>query len=115
MRNVQWRFLQLLSGVAVAALLGTHMVSQHTFNIFGGTDPTAFQSMIDRARVGGWVALYIALLAVGLYHGVYGLRDIILETNPSRGVERAVTAILIIVGIIFFGLGTYAPIALFSR
>ena len=119
MRHTYLWFMQLVTGVLIAVLLGIHMVIQHLDAVldFFGVDvtvTTTYASMIDRASQGIWVALYIALLAVGLYHGVNGLRGIILESTSSARTGRIVTWVLIAFGIIFFGGGTYVPVYLLA-
>ena len=112
MRGTYLWFAQLVTGVLIAVLLGIHMVMQHLNAALGTTDPTAWQSMIDRASQGAWVGLYIVLLAFGLYHGINGLRNIILEVTPSARGGRIVTWMLIVFGVVVFIWGTYVPIAL---
>lgn len=119
MRNTCLQLIHMATGVLIAVLLGIHMVIMHLDAIMGffGVDiahPTSFESMIGRARQGLWVAIYIPLLAFALYHGLNGLRNIVLEITPSAAAARTVTWILVIVGIIFLGLGIYAPLALLS-
>lgn len=119
MRNTYLWLLQLVTGVLIAVLLGIHMVLIHLDDIlsFFGVDaaaPTSWESMIDRAGQGIWVSLYIALLAVGLYHGINGLRGIILEATPSAKTERIVTWVLTVFGIIIFIGGTWASVYLFT-
>jgi succinate dehydrogenase hydrophobic anchor subunit len=109
----------MFTGVAIAALLGIHMVILHLDAVLGffgvdATEPTSWQSMIERASQGIWVGIYIALLAVVLYHALYGLRGIILELNPSVRTGHIITWVLIIVGITAFIWGSYVPLALFS-
>lgn len=116
MRNTYLWLAQLVTGVLIAVLLGIHMVGQHLNDILGITpEPTAWQSMIGRAGQGVWVALYVALLAFGLYHGIYGLRNIILETTSSPRTGRAVTLLLVVLGVAVFAGGTYVPVVLLSR
>ncbi len=120
MRTTYLRLLQLVTAVLIAVFLGIHMVRMHldaTLGFFGveATESTSWASMIDRASRGAWVGLYIALLAVDLYHALFGLRDIILEVTPSVKTERIVTWVIIVLGIIFFIGGTYVPVALFTR
>ena len=119
MRSTYLWFTHLITGVLIAVFLGIHMVLLHLNDIleFLGVDaaePTSWASMIDRASQGIFVALYIALLAVGLYHGINGLRGIILEVAPSARTGRIVTWVLIVFGIIIFGWGTWAPFYLFA-
>ena len=119
MRTTRLNLLHMFTGVAIAALLGIHMVILHldaVLGVFGvdATEPTSWQSMIERASQCIWVGIYIALLAVVLYHALYGLRGIILELNPSVRTGHIITWVLIIVGITAFIWGSYVPLALFS-
>jgi len=116
MRDTYLRIWQLFTGVAVAILLGIHIVMLHLTRIFGASaaDLTSWESMLGRARQGTLATLYIALLAFGLYHGLYGLRGIILELSPSPTTMRVINWVIIVLGIIVFIGGTYVPIALLS-
>lgn len=109
---------QLVTGALLAFFLGTHMVMMHLeiiLSFFGIKipEPTAWDSMMERARESFWLAFYILFLAFVLYHGLYGLRGIILELSPSARAERLITWVIITIGIIVFALGTYVSIALF--
>ncbi|MFC2005345.1 hypothetical protein ACFLVG_00045 [Chloroflexota bacterium] len=119
MRNTYLWFGQLITGILIAVLLGIHMVIQHLDAVLGffGVDTgetTGWAAMVDRASQGIWVGLYIALLAVGLYHGINGLRGIILESTSSAKTGRIVTWVLTVFGIIIFGWGTWVPFYLFA-
>ncbi len=119
MRRTYLWFFQLVTGALIAVLLGIHIVVQHfdAILVFFGVDAaqsTSWAAMTARASQGIWVFIYIALLAVGLYHGINGLRNIILEVTRSTRAERAVTWAMIVIGIIFFAGGTYVPVALLT-
>lgn len=119
MRNTYLWFVQLITGVLIAVLLGIHMVMQHldailSFFGFNINDPTSWQSMIERSREVIWAGIYISLLAVVLYHALNGLRNIILELAPSAQTERIVTWVIIAFGILVFIGASYVPIALLS-
>jgi succinate dehydrogenase hydrophobic anchor subunit len=119
MRNTYLRLLQLVTGILIAVLLGIHIVIMHLDAILGFfgvdvNDVTSWGSMIERARQGIWAGLYIALLAVVLYHALNGLRNVILELTPSARTERVVTWAIIAFGIIAFIGGTYVPAALLA-
>ena len=119
MRNTYLQFAQLVTGIVIAILLAIHMVIQHLDNImlFFGFDfrhATSWTSMIGRAKQGIWAFIYIALLVFTLYHACNGIRNIVLELNPSPRAERTATVIIIIVGVIFLILGIWAPLALLS-
>ncbi|MBI2830272.1 MAG: hypothetical protein HYX81_03845 [Chloroflexi bacterium] len=110
MRNNYLWLLHMVTGAIVVVLLGIHLVTLHpggflfiaskvdtVMGIFGLQTASAI-------RPGGGMSasVYIALLAFVLYHGIYGLRGIILEIAPSDGAGRIVTLSLIIIGIILF-------------
>ena len=119
MRHTYLWLLQLVSGVLIAVLLGIHMVIMHLDAILGFfgvdvADAPSWESMMGRSIQGVWAGLYIALLAFGLYHGVNGLRGIILESTSSAKTGRIVTWVLMVLGIIFFAGGTYVPIVLLT-
>jgi succinate dehydrogenase hydrophobic anchor subunit len=120
MRYTYLWLMQLVTGVLIAVLLGIHMVMQHLKDIlrFFGVNlnnPASWQSMIERSRQIIWASIYIALLAVVLYHALYGLRNVILELTPSARTERVVTRVIIAFGIIVFVWASYVLIALLSR
>lgn len=119
MRNTYLWLLEMVTGVLIAVLLGIHMVLMHLDAILGffgvGTaEPTSWGAMIGRASQGIWVGLYIALLAFVLYHGLNGLRDIVLELTPSVKTERIVTRVIIAFGVIAFVWGSYVLVALWA-
>lgn len=119
MRNTYLWLAQLVTGVLIAVLLSIHVVLMHLDTIlsFLGVDikdPTSWHSMIERSRDTLWAGLYIALLAIILYHALNGLRNIILELTPSATTERIVTWTIIVFGIIAFVWGTYVPLRLLS-
>jgi succinate dehydrogenase hydrophobic anchor subunit len=119
MRGTRLWLLSLFSAVVIAVLLGVHMVIMHLEDILGffGVDaaqPTGWVAMIERAKEGIWVGIYIALLAFVLYHALYGLRRIILEVIPSVKTMRIVTWIIVVFGLICFAGGAYVPLALFT-
>ena len=126
MRNTYLQFVQLITGILIAVLLGIHMVNMHLDAILGffgvqtffgvniAADPTVFKLMQDRARTVVFAGIYIALLIFALYHAFNGLRNIVLELTTSARAERAVNTVIIIVGVIFLALGIYAPLALLS-
>jgi len=110
-------FMQIVTGVLIAVLLGIHMVLQHLDKIlpfFGVnvTNPTSWNSILERSGQVTWAGIYIALLAVVLSHALNGLRNVILELTPSPRKERVVTGVILSVGIVVFIWASYVPIAL---
>ena len=118
MRTTYLRFLQLITGGLIFLFAGTHLVLMHLDDILGffGVgigQPTSWASMIERAGQGFWLAFYIIFLALILYHGLNGLRGVILEVTPRPKAERIVTGLIFAFGVIAFGLGIYVPVELF--
>jgi succinate dehydrogenase hydrophobic anchor subunit len=117
MLKTRMHLLFLLAGVGIAVFLGIHMFIQHLNNVFatGDTDPTSWLSMIGRSLQGSWILIYILLLLFGLYHGLYGLRGIILEMTKSERAVSAVNWIFVVGGILLFIWASYVPIMLASK
>ena len=107
MRATYLWLLQLVTGTAIAVLLGGHLLSMHLrviLRFFGvsAAELTSWGAIIGQASQGIWIYLYMVLLALLLYHGLYGLRNIILELTPSVKTERIVTWVFIAIGSIVF-------------
>ena len=117
MLKTRMHLLFLLAAVGTAVFLGIHMAVQHLNNVLatGDTAPTSWLSMIGRATENGWVVIYILLLVFGLYHGLYGLRGIIIELTKTDKAITAINWIFIVGGIILFVWASYVPIALAAR
>jgi succinate dehydrogenase hydrophobic anchor subunit len=108
------------AGILIAVLLGTHMAIMHLnlivnlFNPAGG-HPIEWANVVARAKSAGFMIFYILLLGAGLFHGLYGLRNILLELNPSRGTRQFITALVLIGGLGLFAYGTWAAIVSFQH
>lgn len=111
----------LTAGVVILILLGLHMGVMHlsevlhiagpgTPNPEGGT-PIDWANVAARAREVWYAFFYIILLGAGLFHGLYGLRNIVHEMNPSPTTMKVVSALIVVVGFGLFVLGTWAAIA----
>jgi len=101
------------AGLAVLILLGLHMAIMHVDAILGvfnapGTEAIEWANVAARAKSAFFMVTYVVLLAAALFHGLYGLRNILLELNPAEGLRRGVGIVLALVGVGLFGLGTWA-------
>lgn len=108
-REVYFWVLQLITAAVIAVLLGTHLFLLH---IKG--EPLEWSGMIQRARSSSWLIFYVIFLAAVLYHGLYGLRAILLELWSSPESARKITAVLVALGVVAFAFGTYVPFKLFA-
>jgi succinate dehydrogenase hydrophobic anchor subunit len=118
MRQTTLWFLQLVTGALTFVFLGIHMAMMHIDSVLAYLgiqvhNPTSWASMIERARDGTWLAFYILLLVLIVYHGLYGLRTIVLEIVGSPRAESALNWAFVLLGIAAVALGTYVPVKLF--
>jgi succinate dehydrogenase / fumarate reductase membrane anchor subunit len=103
----------MAAGVVLLFLLGLHMLVMHmggSVHLFAphGADAVSMENSQWRDSKICFAISYILLLGVGLYHGLYGLRTILLELTLKPALAKAVTAALVIVGLGLFGLGSWA-------
>lgn len=115
MRAAYWRLLQLVTAVVVFFLLAAHMSLLklgHFVGIFGAQEPSvSWSSVTERAASAGWTSFYVILLAVGLYHGLYGLRAVLLELSLPSVIARSLDYALVAVGVAVFAFGSYIAIS----
>lgn len=112
MRTSYFRLLQLITGVAVFFLIAAHLAAVRLDNFAGifsvdVEEPTSWGSVMDRAVSAGWASFYILLLAVAIYHALYGLRVVLMELPLSPVIARSLNYIMIGIGVAVFGYGTF--------
>jgi succinate dehydrogenase hydrophobic anchor subunit len=94
---------------------GIHMMVMHLpalgiLNPQGGA-VTDWGNVAFRSREQLVAFSYVILLAAALYHGLYGLRTIVFELGPKKSFQESLTVVLWIIGLVLFGIGTYAALA----
>ncbi len=111
----------ILAGLIILVLLGLHMVGMHLNDVLhltgfnpAGDNPTDWSNVAARAQELGTVTVYILLLGTALYHGLYGLRNILLELSPSQVMNSFINKFLLVAGVVLFAFGTWAAIASFN-
>jgi succinate dehydrogenase hydrophobic anchor subunit len=119
MRDQRWWTWHVAAGVVILVLLGLHMTIMHFDSILGlfnpaGGHPVDWANVVARGKSGAFMVTYILLLGTALFHGLYGLRNILFELNPSAAIKRAESGVLMIVGFALFGIGTWAAWAAFA-
>lgn len=107
MRESRFWLLHLLAGLALVFLLGVHLVLMH----LGPGDPLVYERVARRAESPGWQLFYLIFLAFALYHGLYGLRGILLEVLAKKGRTGLLTGFLAALGILAFAFGAYVVVA----
>jgi succinate dehydrogenase hydrophobic anchor subunit len=118
MRETRLWMLSLACSVLIGVLLVLHFALMHFAPVFYGQtveQVRSFSEMLARGRDVAQMVVYILFLAFALYHGLYGLRGIMLELPLFRNWGRAVSGGLLLVGALFFAYGTYVTWWTFVR
>jgi succinate dehydrogenase hydrophobic anchor subunit len=121
MRDQKLWTWHVAAGLVILVFLGLHMVIMHldaivkvsSWNPAGG-EPIDWKNVVARGKSAFFAITYVILLGAALFHGLYGLRNIVFETNPGAGLKKALSAALLIVGLGLFVLGTWAAWASFG-
>ncbi len=107
----------LIAGVVILVLLGLHMLTMHLDAVFrvpslnpSGGRPIDWANVAARGRSALLTASYVLLLGAALFHGLYGLRNILVELNLGGGLRRAVGVVLLVLGLGLFALGAWAAV-----
>jgi succinate dehydrogenase/fumarate reductase cytochrome b subunit len=115
MRETKYWTWHMAAGVVILFLLGLHMLIMHLGGITHWYAPQAGEAVskansLFRDGQLSFTVTYILLLGVALYHGLYGLRTILFELTLKPAVEKAISVVLLILGLGLFGLGTWAAV-----
>jgi succinate dehydrogenase / fumarate reductase membrane anchor subunit len=100
--------LQLINYIMILALLVTlalHLAMQAFLGVTGYADALSFQTALARYRDALSVSILTILLIAATYHGLFGLRNILLEWRPGRRWHGAVTGITLSFAVVMLGWG----------
>jgi succinate dehydrogenase / fumarate reductase membrane anchor subunit len=106
------------AGIVILVFLGLHMAIMHLdaalgiFNPAGG-HPIDWANVVARGKSAFFMITYVVLLGTALFHGLYGLRNILFELNPPSGLKSLLGWLLVIAGVGLFVVGTWAAWASF--
>ncbi len=116
MNGAKYWTWHMAAGVVILFLLGLHMGIMHigvagsAFSVDAHQEAIAKVNSMFRDGQLFFTVTYILLLAVALYHGLYGLRTILFELTLKPALEKFITGVLLVIGIGLFGLGTWAAV-----
>jgi succinate dehydrogenase hydrophobic anchor subunit len=121
MRDQKLWTWHLAAGVVILFLLGLHMIIMHlnvtvplrSLNPAGG-HPVDWANVVARGKSAAFMVSYVLLLGAALFHGLYGLRNILFELDPAGWLKRTISVVLLVGGVGLFVVGTWAAIAGFS-
>jgi succinate dehydrogenase / fumarate reductase membrane anchor subunit len=109
----------LVAGVVILVLLGLHMTIMHldeivrVFNPAPG-EPIDWANVAARGKSVFFLVNYVLLLGAALFHGLYGLRNILFELNPAGGAKKALNAVFLVAGLALFAFGSWVAWAGFT-
>ncbi|MGD1149215.1 MAG: hypothetical protein ABR961_14835 [Thermoanaerobaculaceae bacterium] len=117
MRDQKLWTWHLAAGVVILVFLGLHMTVMHLNSVVvlkginpAGGHPIDWANVASRARSGFFMVTYVVLLGAALFHGLYGLRNILFELDPARWLKRTISGLLLFGGLGLFVIGTWAAI-----
>jgi succinate dehydrogenase hydrophobic anchor subunit len=122
MRDQKLWTWHVLAGIVILVFLGLHMTTMHldsvvplkSMNPALGKVPTDWQNVAARGKSAVLLVTYIVLLGAALFHGLYGLRNILFELNPAAWLRRTIGVLILLVGLGLFVYGAWAAFAGFS-
>ncbi len=88
--------LQLINYIMILALLVTlalHLAMQAFLGVSGYADALSYNVALSRYRDALSVSLLTILLIAATYHGLFGLRNILLEWRPGKSWHSVVTVL----------------------
>ena len=117
MRESRLWFWHILSAIVILVLLGMHMGTMHLGAILssigiGSSDPVKSAAVFHRSQQLIYMVTYILLLGAALFHGLYGLRSMLLELSLSKGLEKAIGRVCAVAGVLLFIYGSYVAVML---
>ncbi len=107
------------AGAVILVLLGLHMTVMHldaivrVFNPAPG-EPVDWANVVARSKSVFFLVTYVLLLGTALFHGFYGLRNILFELNPGAPAKKAMNGLFLVAGLVLFAIGTWAAWAGFT-
>ena len=107
----------IFAGVVILVFLGLHMTIMHlngtfpTFNNPFGGEAESWQNVAARMKSLFFAVTYVVLLGAALYHGLYGLRNVLFELNPGAGMRRLVNVGFALAGLALFAFGAWVAVA----
>ena len=103
----------IAAGLLILCLLGLHMAIMHLDALLGIFNPAGghaidWQNVAARSQSIFFMVTYVVLLGTALFHGLYGLRNILFELDPAATLKKSISWVLILIGLGLFIVGGWA-------
>ena len=105
MRESTLAMINYLMILVLLVTLALHLAMQAFLGVNGYADALSYQTAISRYRDALSVSLLTILLIAATYHGLFGLRNILLEWRPGKRWHTAVTGITLGLAVVMLGWG----------
>ena len=101
-RNVIAWYLQRITGALLIVLLTAHFWVEHFMSAELRRGDLTYEAILARIANPVWQFIDIAFLLVALYHGLNGVRNIVLDfSRVGRRAAQGITAVLIAAGLVW--------------
>ena len=98
-RNVIGWYLQRITGALLIVLLTAHFWVEHFMSAELRRGDLSYQAILGRIANPVWQFIDIAFLLVALYHGLSGLRNIILDySRIGKRAAQGISGLIVIAG-----------------
>jgi succinate dehydrogenase membrane anchor subunit len=102
MRSAAGWYLQRITGAALVILLVAHFWVEHFMSRELLRGDLSYQAILGRISNPVWQSIDIAFLLIALYHGLNGLRNIVLDySGIGARAGRVITAAIIVAGVVW--------------
>lgn len=104
--------LQAVTGAAVLVLVSVHMIANHFVVPEGLRDYAQVVAYLSSPLV---VALEVTFLTTVTWHALLGVRAILFDFGFSGRVERWITRVLAVIGVVTVGYGLWLTVLITSQ
>jgi len=104
-------FMQRITAIILAIGLLVHFYVLH----FAIERPITFEKVQERLLTPGWVLFDLILLASAVYHGLFGLFNVICDYNPGETFRKIIGWFFFIVGVVLLIYGIMALLPFTQR
>jgi succinate dehydrogenase / fumarate reductase membrane anchor subunit len=114
MRESSLRLVNYVMMSAILVTLGIHLAAHAFLGVSGYPQSLTYDTVVARYRDVTSATLLGVLLVAATFHGLYGLRSILLDVRSGPRWSRAVSVALLAIGfgIVGWGLRTIALVRL---
>jgi len=101
-RNVIGWYLQRITGALLIVLLAAHFWVEHFMSRELRRGDLTYQAILGRIANPVWQFIDIAFVVIALYHGLNGLRNIILDYSlVGRRAAQVISIIIVASGVLW--------------